>query len=87
MMHSVSAVVPVAMLLRVDTISLTTPGLVSAVLYRAAINELTYQLLPHEGFLCQPVASLPSGLLDITDMQLEYSLVSKVRGDGLSDWS
>ena len=68
------------MLVRVDTISLTTPGLVCAVLYRAAINELTHQFLPQEGFLCQPVASLPSGLLDISDIQLEYSIASKVRG-------
>ena len=62
----------VSLMTRVDSLSIT-PSPITLTLYRLALDEVT---LPSKGFQCVPIASLPHGILDITNLILQYDNVS-----------
>lgn len=74
-----SDVAPSSLLLRVDTLSVTNPDRNPLLFIQSvAVNDLIFPTVPREPFLCQSVANLPCGLLDVSSLQLRYLTTAKV---------
>lgn len=74
----------VSLMTRVDSLSIT-PSPITLTLYRLALDEIT---LPSKGFQCVPIASLPCGILDITNLILQYDNDLRIScANVLMNWS